>query len=187
MKPYMTKTFPFDVPGAKTLALLSATWAPGTTLTYGNIMHHYFDLCDEYRLAPLAATPARMVRYVAWLGKLGTIKVSSIQPQFSAVYGFFKDHGLEASALGDLVAEVKKGLAALQVAIDATTVRIHLPTSVVVQALSKTQALRLQLSESPTRAALHIIPAREQVRLLRACTIVVIFNLFFGRGGSSVD
>jgi hypothetical protein len=38
----------------------------------------------------------------------------------SAVDGFFKDHGLEAVALGDLVAKVKKGLAASHVAIEDT-------------------------------------------------------------------
>jgi hypothetical protein len=45
-----------------------------------------------------------MARYVAWLGKLGTVKTSSLQPYMSAIDGFFKDHGLEAVALGALVA-----------------------------------------------------------------------------------
>jgi hypothetical protein len=53
-----------------------------------------------------------MARYVAWLGQLGTIKASSLPPYMSAVNGFFKDHGLEAIALGDLVVKVRKGLAA---------------------------------------------------------------------------
>jgi hypothetical protein len=76
-----------------------------------------------------------MARYVAWLGQLGTIKASSLQPYLSAINGFFKDHGLEAVALGDLVAKVRKGLTASHVAIDDTPIRVHLPTSVAVQTL----------------------------------------------------
>jgi hypothetical protein len=64
-------------------------------------------LYDEHMLAPLEATPAHIARYVAWLGPLGTIKASSIQPYLCAVNGFFKDRGLEAVALGDLVAKVR--------------------------------------------------------------------------------
>jgi hypothetical protein len=45
-----------------------------------------------------------MAKYVAWLGQLGTIKASSLQPYLSTINGFIKDHGLEAVAFGDLVA-----------------------------------------------------------------------------------
>jgi hypothetical protein len=44
-----------------------------------------------------------MARYVAWLGQLGTIRASSLQPYTYAVKSFFKDHGLGAVVLGDLV------------------------------------------------------------------------------------
>eukprot|EP00873_Tetraselmis_striata_P037031 jgi/Tetstr1/457295/TSEL_043900.t1 len=56
-----------------------------------------------------------MARYITWLGNLGTIKASSVQPYLSAVNNFFKDHGREPMALGDLVSRVRKGLAASQV------------------------------------------------------------------------
>jgi hypothetical protein len=46
----------------------------------------------------------------------------------SAVNGFFKYHGLEAFGLGDLVVKVRKGLAASQVAIEDTPIRVHVPT-----------------------------------------------------------
>jgi hypothetical protein len=73
MKPYITKIIDFDVLGAKTPAVLSAAWAPSTSATYGRTIHRYFDFYDEHMLVVLAATPAHMVRYVAWLGQLGTI------------------------------------------------------------------------------------------------------------------
>jgi hypothetical protein len=105
----------------------------------------------------------------------------------SAVIGFFKNHGLEPIALGDLVAKVRKGLAASHVAIEDTPVRVHLPASIVVQALRKAQALRLQLTNSTTRATLQTSPTRDQVRLLRTYTTVIIMYLFFSRGGSCID
>jgi hypothetical protein len=73
-----------------------------------------------------------MARYVAWLGQLGTIKASSLQPYMCAITGFFKDHGLEAFALGDLVAMVRKGLSASRVPIDDKPARVHMPTSIAV-------------------------------------------------------
>jgi hypothetical protein len=162
MKPNMTKILGFDALGATTLTLLAAAWAPSTAATYGNTIRRYFDLCREQQLAPLAATPAHMARYVAWLGQLGTIKASSLQPYLSAVNGFFKDHGLEAIAIGDLVAKVKKGLAASQVAIDDTPVRVHLPASIIVKVLRMAQALRL-----PPRRPLRVNcskPAQHEIK-----------------------
>jgi hypothetical protein len=151
MKPYMTTILGYDALGATTQALLSVTCVPSTTSTYGSTIRRYFDFSEEHQLAQLAATPAYKARYVAWLGQLGTIKASSPQPYMSAVNDFLKDHGLEAVALGDLVANVRKGLAASQVAIDDTPVRVHLPAYIVVKALRMAQALRLQLTEATSR------------------------------------
>eukprot|EP00873_Tetraselmis_striata_P010206 jgi/Tetstr1/430470/TSEL_020278.t1 len=47
--------------------------------------------------------PGTMARYATWLGNLGTIKASSLQPYMSAVNNFFKDHGREPMAPNDLV------------------------------------------------------------------------------------
>jgi hypothetical protein len=183
MKP--TKILGCDALGATTLALLSAAWAPSPAATFDSTIRRYFDFCAEHQLAPLAATPAHMARYVAWLEQLGTIKASSPQPYLSAINGFFKDHGLEAISLGDMVAKVRKGLAASQVAIDDAPVRVHLPASIVVKALRMAQALRLQLTAATSCEMLQASPTRDQVRLLRACTIVVLLYLFFSRGGAN--
>jgi hypothetical protein len=186
MKPYMTIILGSDALGATTMTLLAAAWAPTTAATYGSTIRSYFDFCAEQQLAPLAATPAHMARYVAWVGQLGTIKASSLQPYLSAIKSFFKDHGLEAIALGDLVAKVRKGMAASQVAIAETPVRVHPPASIIVKALRMAQALRLQLAAATCREVLQASPALDQVRLLRACTIVVLLYLFFTRGGAGI-
>jgi hypothetical protein len=78
MKLYTTKILGSFVLGAKTLALLSAVWAPNTAVTCGGSSRRYFDFYDEHILAPLASTPAHMARYVAWLGQLGIIKSSTV-------------------------------------------------------------------------------------------------------------
>jgi hypothetical protein len=105
----------------------------------------------------------------------------------SAVNGFVKDPVSKHFAHGDLVAKDKKGLAASHVAIADTPLRVHMPASIIVQALRMAQAVRLRLADSTTRAALQTSPTREQVRLLRAFTTVVILYLFFSRGGSGID
>jgi hypothetical protein len=104
-----------------------------------------------------------------------------------AANGCLKDHGLEAFALGHLVAKVRKGLAASHFAIDDTHVCVHMPAAIVGKALRIAQALRLQLTDATTHAELRANLARDQVRLLRPCTIVVILYLFCSRGGSSID
>jgi hypothetical protein len=80
MKPYMTTIIGYALLGAKILALLSASWAPSITTTYGNTIRRYFDFGDEHMLATLAATPAHTAQYVAWLGQIGAIKAPSLQP-----------------------------------------------------------------------------------------------------------
>jgi hypothetical protein len=72
-----------------------------------------------------------MARFVTWLGNLGTIKASSLKPHISAVNNFYKDHGREHVALGDLVARVRKGLGASHVNISPTRIRVLLPAKVV--------------------------------------------------------
>jgi hypothetical protein len=125
-------------------------------------------------LTPLAATPAHMARYVKWLGQLGIVNASSLQPYFSAVNGFFKGHRLEMVTLGDLVTKVRKRLPASHLTIDETLVREHMPASIVVQALRMAQALRIQLTEVTTCKALHVSPTCEKIRLLQVCTALVV-------------
>jgi hypothetical protein len=106
-----------------------------------------------------------------------------------ADYGnaFIKDHGLKAVAIGDLVAKVRKGLAALHVVIDDTPVRVYVQASVVIQALRMAQALQILLTEAATGVELHNIPTCKQSRLTRACTTtLVILHLFFSRSGAGI-
>jgi hypothetical protein len=65
---------------AKTLDLLTAAWAKSTSDTHNSAIKPYFQFCEEQGLPPLAATAATMARYIAWIGKRGTIKATSLHP-----------------------------------------------------------------------------------------------------------
>jgi site-specific recombinase XerD len=127
MRPYMQRLLGTDRLEAKTLELLTAAWAKITSDTYCNAIKPDFQFCEEQGLPPLAATTATMARYITWIGERGTIKATSLQPYLSAVNGFVKDHGSEPVAQGDLVAKVRRGLAASQVSLQPSRTRMYLP------------------------------------------------------------
>eukprot|EP00873_Tetraselmis_striata_P045955 jgi/Tetstr1/466219/TSEL_010777.t1 len=123
-----------------------------------------------------------MARYVTWLGNVGTIKASSLRPLPSAVNNFFKDHGREPMALGDLVSMVRKGLAASQVTLHPELMRAPLPARVVLKALTLAKALRLELGLTWGTDASTVV----RVDMFRASLAVVVLCLFFCRGGAGV-
>eukprot|EP00873_Tetraselmis_striata_P027418 jgi/Tetstr1/447682/TSEL_035040.t1 len=161
-----------------------AAWAPTTAASYASCMKQYFRFCEEEKRPALAADPGTMARYVTWLGNLGTIKASSLQPYLSAVNNsFFKDHGREPMALGDLVSKVRKGLAASQVTLNPELMRAPLPARVVLKALTLAKALRLELGPTWGTDPSTVV----RVELFRASLAVVVLCLFFCRGGAGVE
>jgi hypothetical protein len=80
MRPYMQRLLGTDSLGAKTLELLTATWAKSTSDTYNIAIKPYFEFCEERGLPPLAATTATMARYIACIGERGIVKAMSLQP-----------------------------------------------------------------------------------------------------------
>jgi hypothetical protein len=152
MRLYMQRLLGTGNLGAKTLELLTAAWAKSTSDTYNNAIKPYFQVCEEQGIPPLAATAATMARYIAWIGERGTIKATSLQPYLSAVNGFFKGHGAEQIAHGDLVAKLRRGLAAYQVYIQPTRTRIYVPARILVSSLRMAKDIRTgnrKLDSSP--------------------------------------
>eukprot|EP00873_Tetraselmis_striata_P018362 jgi/Tetstr1/438626/TSEL_027177.t1 len=144
-------------------------------------MKQYFRFCEEEKRPARATDPGTMARYVTWLGNLGTIK--ALQSYLSAVNSFFKDHGREPMALGDMVSRVRNGLAASQVTLNPELIRAPLPARVVLKALTLAKALRLELGPTWGTDPSTVV----RVELFRASLAVVVLCLFFCRGGAGVE
>jgi hypothetical protein len=85
--------------GTTAISLLSSSLAPSTYANYESALRPYFGICVADGRPPLHGTPANMVRYTAFFGLRGTVVTSSMQPYFSVVNKYFRDHQLPPSPL----------------------------------------------------------------------------------------
>jgi hypothetical protein len=173
----LAETFPYllgtDKLEVTAVALLSNSLAPSTHASYDSALRQFFILCTEENIAPLQATPATMVRYTAWLALLGTVAASSLQPCFSAVNKFFRDHQRQPIAVGELLTGARRGLEMLQHRIVPTASRLPLPAPVALDILQAAATLRDTLTL--TNATLP------QLQRFRACVVVCVNYTFFCR------
>jgi hypothetical protein len=176
MRPYKQRLLGRDSLGAKTLDLMTTAWAKSTSDTYKSAIKPYFQFCEEQGLPPLAVTAATMARCIAWIGERGTIKAPSLRPCLSEVNGFFKDHGAEPIAQGDLEAKVRRGLAPSQVSLHPSRTRMYLQARTLVSSLRQAKDLRTQLIDTWTHAQTDLI------LLFRACLATVLMAAFFVSG-----
>jgi hypothetical protein len=114
-----------------------------------------------------------MVRYTAWLALLGTVAASSLQPYFSAVNKFFRDHQRQLIAVGELLSDARRGLEMLQHRLNPTASRLPLPASVALDILKAAAALRDTLTWNHAT-----LP---QLQRFRACLVVCVNYIFFCR------
>eukprot|EP00873_Tetraselmis_striata_P019838 jgi/Tetstr1/440102/TSEL_028460.t1 len=95
---------------------------------------------------------ATVARYIAWQGLRGTVKEASMQPYLSAINGFYRDHGAEPVAQGDLIiSKVRKGRAAPKVEPDPPGVRTDVPARLITRTLRLAETLREELGPTWTR------------------------------------
>jgi hypothetical protein len=114
-----------------------------------------------------------MVRYTAWLALLGTIAASSLQPYYSAVNKFFRDHQRQPIAVGDLLADARRGLEMLQRRLVPLDSRLPLPAPVALNILLSANTLRDSLTWTPAAFPL--------LMRFRACLAVCVNYIFFCR------
>eukprot|EP00873_Tetraselmis_striata_P012638 jgi/Tetstr1/432902/TSEL_002344.t1 len=98
-----------------------------------NFCNPPWPLLPDLGVPPLGGTAATVARYIAWQGLRGTVKAASLQPYLSAINGFYRDHGAEPVAQGDLISKVRKGLAASQVEPDPPGVRTDVPARLITR------------------------------------------------------
>jgi hypothetical protein len=114
-----------------------------------------------------------MVRYTACLALLGTVAASSLQPYFSAVNKFFRDHKRQPIAVGDLLVDARRGLEMLQHRLIPATTCLPLPAPVALSILLAADTLRVTLPWTPAT-----LP---QLQRFRACLAVCVNYTFFCR------
>jgi hypothetical protein len=162
-----------DKLGDTAVALLSNSLPPSSYASYDSALRQFFIFCTEEHIAPLQATPARMVRYTAWLALLGTVAATSPQPYYSAVNKFFRDHQRQPIAVGELLADARRALEMLRHRLVPTASRLPLPAPVALNILQAAAALCDTLTW--TTAALP------QLERLRAYLAVCVNYIFFCR------
>jgi hypothetical protein len=114
-----------------------------------------------------------MVRYTAWLALLGTVAAGSLQPYFSAVNKFFRDHQRQPIAVGELLADARRGLEMLQHRLIPATSRLPLPAPVALDILLAADTLRRTRPWTPA--------ALPQLQRFRACLAICVNYTFFCR------
>jgi hypothetical protein len=114
-----------------------------------------------------------MVRYTAWLALLGTVVASSLQPYFSAVNKFFRDHRRQPIAVGELLADARRGLEMLQHRLQPTAARLPLPAQVAMDILQAADTLHGTFAWTPA--------SLPQMQRFRACLAVCVNYMFFCR------
>ena len=114
-----------------------------------------------------------MVRYTAWLALRGTVAASSLQPYFSAINKFFRDHRRQPVAVGELLADARRGLEMLQHRLVPTTARLPLPAQVALDILHYANTLHETFAWTPA--------AFPQMQRFRACLAVCVNYTFFCR------
>eukprot|EP00873_Tetraselmis_striata_P040771 jgi/Tetstr1/461035/TSEL_006185.t1 len=133
----------------------------------GKLWHHAL---TEMAVAERVVLPRRDL----WLR--GTVKAASLQPYLSAINGFYRDHGAEPVAQGDLISKVRKGLAASQVEPDPPGVRTDVPARFITRTLRLAETLREELGPTWTRDQLP------RILLFHAAMAVVAMYVFYARG-----
>jgi hypothetical protein len=114
-----------------------------------------------------------MVRYTAWLALHGRVAASSLQPYFSAVNKFFRDHQRQPIDVGELLADARRGLEILQERRVPATCRLSLPAPVALDILLAVAALNTTLTWTPA--------SMPQLKAFRACLAVCVNYIFFCR------
>jgi hypothetical protein len=122
-----------DDMGDFVLDLLTGSLGPTTYNKYGTGMRLLTDFCNEEGVTPLEHTAADMLRFTTWLARAGIIAANSLQPYFSAINKFFRDHFKEPAAMGPLLTDARRGLA-MQPITDLD-IRVPTPAPIVQQML----------------------------------------------------
>eukprot|EP00873_Tetraselmis_striata_P000670 jgi/Tetstr1/420934/TSEL_011995.t1 len=163
-------------------AYLQRLWgslAAGTYRNYDSGMRSFATFCEQEGLRPLQATTSTIVRYTAWLGLQGTVGAESLQQYYSSINKYFRDHQRQPVALGEIVADARRGLAIQQERLAAEDVRVALPAPVAADILNTAIGFRQTLAWEPANIA--------DIRAFRAALATITAYVFLCRAESGIS
>lgn len=166
--------------GRFAISLLATSKEASTYRNYSANFDKFIDFCEEEGLPPLEATPAHVVRYVAWLGRRGTNSAHALQPLFSAINHVYEAHGLPRIALGVLVNEAVQGLKGMQEPIVEPTRRVALPAQAAYRVFLLAETLMHTLSQPEYEDSEHTVAT-----LLRDCVATLVSYVWFNRSDTT--
>ena len=141
----MKAVFGDDELGEAATVLFQSATTKGTDQNYNSNLKTFFEFSDTSLIDPKQASPIDIARYVAWLGKRGTVAAASMQPYLSSINKYLQDHALPPVALGPLVAGVRKGLSNCQEDLAPLPQRLPLPAPVALEILELAESLQLSV------------------------------------------
>eukprot|EP00873_Tetraselmis_striata_P001604 jgi/Tetstr1/421868/TSEL_012768.t1 len=168
-----------DDVGQAALGLLTGSLAAGTYRNCDSGMRSFATFCEQEGLRPLQATTNTIVRYTAWLGMQGTVGAESLQQYYSSINKYFRDHQRQPVALGEMVADARRGLAIQQERLAAEDVRVALPAPVAADILDTAIELRRTLVWEPANIA--------DIRAFRAALATITAYVFVCRAESGIS
>jgi hypothetical protein len=160
-----------DHVGDTALHMLSSSLAPTTYANYDSGMRQFAAICHEEDIHPLQATTQSVVRCTAWLGLQGTVAAASLQQYYSAINKFFRDHQQQPIAVGELLANARRGIEQQQERLEAADPRLLLPAPLALSLLDAAAELRTHLTWTP--------PSRHMIDRFRALMVVCTNYAFF--------
>jgi hypothetical protein len=169
----MKSVFGDDELGEAATVLFQSATSKGTDQNYTSNLKTFFEFCDISLIDPKQVSPIDIARYIAWLGKKGTVAAASLQPYLSSINKYLQDHALPPVALGPLVAGVRKGLANCQEDLAPLPQRLPLPAPVALEILELAESLQLSVQFHWSDPDLD---------LLRAAVATITAYMFFNRG-----
>jgi hypothetical protein len=141
----MKSVFGDDEMGEAATVLFQSTTTKGTDQNYASNLKTFFEFCDTSLLDPQQVSPIDIARYIAWLGKRGSVAAASLHPYMSSINKYLRDHALPTVALGPLVSGVRKGLANFQEDMAPLPQRLPLPAPVALEILELAMSLQLSV------------------------------------------
>jgi hypothetical protein len=129
---------------------------------YAPIRH----VCHEEGIHPLQTTTQSIVDYIALLGLHGTVAATPLQQYYPAINKVFRDHQQQPIAVGEFLADARRGLEMHQERLLGADSRLTLPTPLAFALLDIAAQIRKHLTWTPPSR--HLIATFRT--LLAVCT-----------------